>query len=282
MNKIQVCFITPTQYLDRYASRSDIHMSLAHLVLDDDKYANFYRAEGEAGKFIIMDNSAFELEEQGRGVAVDSIIEAAKKVGADEIVVPDILFDAEATIDSAKDFMSYIKKNHSDMLGYVKFMAVPQANNRKDWWHCYNELLDMPDITTIGLSKLSIPESFMGNHTEPLNVFKSRGHVVHQIITDNNMPSKFGKETHLLGSDNGGIFELWLYYYLKANEWIRSNDTSMPFVYGLHNFEINEGTQMVQDIIMEKLDFGYNRELSISQVQAIDHNFKMWEEIKCQ
>ena len=96
-------------------------------------------------------------------------------------------------------------------------------------------------------------------------------------------PRKYGKETHLLGSDNGGIFELWLYYTIKANEWIRSNDTSMPFVYGLNNYEINEGSQMIDEIVMEKLDFSYARALSLSQVTAIDHNFKMWEEVKkCQ
>jgi len=258
-------------------------MSLAHLVLADEKYANFYKAEGESGKFIIMDNSAFELEEQGRGVPLEDILSAAKKVGADEIVVPDILFDGDATVESAKDFMTYVKKFHPEMIGNVKFMAVPQASNKVEWWRCYNKLVNMKDITTIGLSKLSIPHAFLGQHDQPLNVFKSRAAVVAQMNQEMIEPRKYGKETHLLGSDNGGIFELWLYYTIKANEWIRSNDTSMPFVYGLNNYEINEGSQMIDEIVMEKLDFSYARALSLSQVTAIDHNFKMWEEVKkCQ
>ena len=38
----QFCIITPTAYCEPYASRSSMHLVLAHLVDTDEQYADFY------------------------------------------------------------------------------------------------------------------------------------------------------------------------------------------------------------------------------------------------
>tara|TARA_R100000234_G_scaffold114624_1_gene89940 strand:- start:118 stop:543 length:426 start_codon:yes stop_codon:yes gene_type:complete len=135
----------------------------------------------------------------------------------------------------------------------------------------------MKDINTIGLSKLSIPESFWGNHYEDFNCLKSRMHVVASMIADNNTPDTRGKETHLLGSDNGGPLELWFYQHAyQAQQWIRSNDTSMPFLYGMHESVIDEHRRTVDDIIMEKLNFNIPLLISTEQWNAINKNMRIW------
>ena len=105
--KIDVCFITSTPHLDSHAALSNRHMALAHLVLQDKKYAKFYK---NTMKYTIMDNSAFEFEEEGRGVPQDMVYKAAKKIIPDEICAIDILFDGPGTVDSVKDFCNYIRK----------------------------------------------------------------------------------------------------------------------------------------------------------------------------
>ena len=87
--KIDICMITSTPHLESHASWGDRHLCLAHMVLRDKKYADYYRS---SNKYLIMDNSAFEFEEEGRGVPQDLVYEAAKSVEPDELCAIDILF----------------------------------------------------------------------------------------------------------------------------------------------------------------------------------------------
>ena len=54
------CIITPTEYLGHFASQSQMHLVLAHLVDTNEAYADFYERDLS---FKIMDNGAFELGE---------------------------------------------------------------------------------------------------------------------------------------------------------------------------------------------------------------------------
>ena len=100
------------------------------------------------------------------------------------------------------------------------------------------------------------------------------------MINERNRPSDHGKETHLLGSDNGGPFEIWFYQQaLQAQDWIRSNDTSMPFVYGLNDVLIDGFKKTADHIIMDKLDFEYSKNLTLEQQTSINANFLLWRHL---
>ena len=266
--KIDICFITSTPHLESHAALSNRHMALAHLVLEDKEYARFYR---DTVKYTIMDNSAFEFEQEGRGVPQDMVYEAAKKIDADEIAAIDILFDGDATVDSVKDFTRYILHKDVGMFDNTKFMAIPQGKTADEWLDCYERLVVMPEIDVIGFSKLSVPESFVGNHHEDGNCTRGRIKCLDFLVDHKMTPDKFDKETHLLGSDNAGINEL-AYYYDNNYSFIRSNDTSMPFVYGYAGEKIEDG--FVDNIVMEKLDF--KKQLSHIEIQTVDDNFIAW------
>ena len=64
-NPIKFCHITPTYILDAFTKNNGAHLLLAHLVEQDETYANYY-ANLNDGKVKIMDNSAFEMFKQGR------------------------------------------------------------------------------------------------------------------------------------------------------------------------------------------------------------------------
>ena len=90
------CIITPTAYLEKYASLSDMHLVLAHLVDTDDNYADFYCSRNE---FKIMDNGAFEL---GESYDPDKLLALAYKCNAQAIVLPDYPFQpADKTIKAS-------------------------------------------------------------------------------------------------------------------------------------------------------------------------------------
>ena len=153
----------------------------------------------------------------------------------------------------------------------TKFMAIPQGKTADEWLDCYEELVQMREIDVIGLSKLSVPESFIGNHHEEGNCTRGRIKCIDFLVDHKMTPDKFKKETHLLGSDNAGV-DVLLYYYDNDYSFIRSNDTSMPFVYGYNGKKIKDGR--VSNIIMEKLDF--EKQLNHLEIQTVDDNFVTW------
>ena len=266
--KIDICFITSTPHLESHAALSNRHMALAHLVLGDKEYARFYR---DTTKFVIMDNSAFEFEQEGRGVPQEEVYKAAKLIDANEVAAIDILFNGVDTVDSVKDFLRYMKRKDEVYFDTTNFMAIPQGRTADEWLDCYEKLVTMDNIDTIGLSKLSVPQCFHGNHSDPDNCTKGRIKCIDFLVEHDMTPDKFGKDTHLLGSDNAGVTEL-AYYYNKNYNWIRSNDTSMPFVYGYNRQKIYKGK--TDNIIMEKLNF--NKQLSHLELQTVDDNFVTW------
>ena len=268
---IDICMITSTPHLESHANLGDRHLCLAHMVHKDKQYAEFYR---KSKKYLIMDNSAFEFEEEGRGVPQDLVLDAAKLVEPDEICAIDILFNGPDTVASVKDFMKYVQKKDPYRYDSTWFMAIPQGRTEDEWLDCYERLVRLEDIDVIGFSKLAVPESFVGNHHDAGNCTRGRIQCIDFLHEHKMTPDVFGKQMHLLGSDNAGVNELQ-YYYDQDYKFIRSNDTSMPFVYGYTGNEINDG--YVDDIVMEKLDF--NKVLTDDELKSVDHNFRQWKPI---
>ena len=86
--------ITPTAYLDLFASGRPFHLTLAHLVEQDDQYASWYSDRDTSRSLMpyvnVMDNSAFEMYKQSRPMYdAEKLIPMAKKVGADYVVMTD-------------------------------------------------------------------------------------------------------------------------------------------------------------------------------------------------
>ncbi len=102
----QFAHITPTEYLDLFASGRPFHLTLAHLVESDEIYASWYadRDFSLIPYVNIMDNSAFEMYKQGRPMYPSGkLIEMGQKVNADYIVMSDYPGQpAQVTIDAAK------------------------------------------------------------------------------------------------------------------------------------------------------------------------------------
>lgn len=211
-----VALIAPVPNLE-LTQLGDIHMVLTQLV-DNLQYRQFYKNES---KYKILDNGAFE----GTARHIEFIVVAAELVGANEIILPDIVYDCEATIDSAKSSLAWLRKHQ--LLGKYKTMAVPQADTESGWWHCFNELNQMEHIDVIGFSKLSCPKCFN------LSVANSRI-VIAMTINENGWWNK-DKEYHLLGSSHMAILEIDT---LRQYKQIRSIDTSAPIMFGNAGFDL--------------------------------------------
>lgn len=140
-----VCPIHVARELDSWYSLGDYQLLLAHDILNKpDEYGELFDSQKNipSKKYNktwfetkILDNSVIEL---GSSVDIDVIAEAASIVKATVIVLPDVLLDAKATVESclaALDTWTPVlqKKMGSQAWSY---MVVPQGNTPEEWAWC--------------------------------------------------------------------------------------------------------------------------------------------------
>jgi hypothetical protein len=86
----------PTKHLEELSPLMDADFSLAHLILEDKIYAEFYLQQAKAGRMVIMDNSMHELP---ASLSVGEILEAADRTKPSFVIPPDKLGDVKFTYD---------------------------------------------------------------------------------------------------------------------------------------------------------------------------------------
>jgi hypothetical protein len=125
---MKIAIITPIPDLDRYATEgSGIHLVLAHL-LGDPAYYEFYKERRAAGDYLILDNGAHE---HARPLKMPELLARAERLGAHEVVLPDVQTDSVATLHELMDALYYLRFEHGRVL--PKFMLVPQGSSFKTW-----------------------------------------------------------------------------------------------------------------------------------------------------
>ena len=139
---MELAVIAPKKHLLRYC-RTGYHLVLAHL-MDDSDYVKFYR-ESATG-YIILDNSVMEL---GEAVNVDFLEKAVMQFRPNELVLPDVPHDADATFRNAQMHAPYFKDKWPNM----KLMVVPQGKDLACWMKDFYRYLQIPEVDTIGIPK---------------------------------------------------------------------------------------------------------------------------------
>lgn len=237
------CIITPTAYLEKYASQSSMHLILAHLVDTDAAYAQFY-ADRHEDELKIMDNGAFEL---GQSYDPEKLIDLAIKCKADAIVLPDYPGQTQdKTIQAAIDWAPRIRE-----AGF-KTMFVPQSikGDAAGWIEAYewatvdNELIDI-----VGMSILGIPNALPHIHRAYARV------VMTAMLIDQGL-FNFKKHHHYLGLNAGPKLEIPSLINMGA---LGSCDSSNPVWAGICGSEYSENTDsfMTTSKISKHVDFNY-------------------------
>ncbi len=120
------------------------HFLLAQKVLKSRiEVSDFYRWRSSRGDHIIVDNGAPE----GEPISFDDLMHVATLVRATEIVLPDVLRDAETTLRLSTE---------PGVLRCVpprQRFVVPQGKTWEEWYYCLNELVKRCAPATIGVPK---------------------------------------------------------------------------------------------------------------------------------
>lgn len=121
---IDIAIIASTPYLQRLSAAGTIDMALTHLVLAQPAYAGFFQARTRAGITVVLDNSAYELQDTtGTGMAASPVLQARELTGAQIVVCQDVLFDGPATIITTQRFLDAAR--HQDTAGAARSGTWP-------------------------------------------------------------------------------------------------------------------------------------------------------------
>lgn len=253
------CVIAPTAYLTHYATQSNRHLVLAHLVSKDPAYAEFYRHRSLAGDFIIMDNGAFEL---GGSYAPEKLISLGQMCGADAIVLPDYPFQpSSVTVEAAEKWAPMIKD-----AGF-RTMFVPQSETGDidGWTRSYVWAGHNGDIDIVGMSILGIPNAMPHIPVPYARV------VMTQVLYSQGMFAA-GKYHHYLGLNASPNVELPSLLTLGA---LNSCDSSNPVWTGINGLKYNtvcDSYLPVSKKYIREVDFGEHLSKKLHIHQAIQHN----------
>lgn len=157
--------IIPTTPHLAMSSGQPYHLMLSHNLVDP-THREFYRQEQQRGAYLILDNSAHE---QRTGEKIERLLVQASQVGASEVVLPDTLFDADATVEGCRRSLEAIGtmlqvSREVDLRPKLpKFMIVPQGGSPDGLTRCLSQMVEMArewstqfdcrNSWTIGISK---------------------------------------------------------------------------------------------------------------------------------
>lgn len=206
--------------------------------LREPRYRNYYN---EAYGFKILDNG----EAEGMRMHPNELMKMATDLGADEVVVPDYLGDADKTIELALSFRKTMRKNPG-----FKFMAVAQGTKYVDYLKCLRSFADTESITTVGLPR---------NMCRTVGSKWARIAFIEMIVKE-----KFDErfEFHALGATP------WMREAVCLSELpVRSIDTSLPFVMALdkRSIQTDEYIERQPDFFVREPNH-YERELCLGNL----------------
>lgn len=264
-NKPEFCFITPTDYLGFAGIGTTTHLTLAHLVDTNLKYANYYQRCRNDGHYVIMDNSAYELKEP---YDTEKLIDLGHRCGANAIVLPDYPFqDSGVTIEAAKKYISDFKKD-----GFHTFF-VPQSrfNDAGDWFYAYEWAAKHPDIDIIGMSILGIPNAIPNIDPSFSRVVMTQRLIDAGIFEDE-------KHHHYLGLNAGPGLEIPSLLRMGA---LNSIDSSGPVWAALLGHKYTTDADSLQSVSKLKMpvDFHHKMTKDSATLNRITHNIDLTNEL---
>lgn len=146
-----VCPINVLKQMSSLAS-GDYHLLLAHDVADKPKEYRSFR-NGFHAMTVIMDNSVIEL---GGAVDLKVILKACTDVDCTTVVLPDVLLDGKATVESCKAALETWSPAFHPLWGNSRqrgFMYVPQGKTLKEFAASAEALAHHPDINFWGVPR---------------------------------------------------------------------------------------------------------------------------------
>jgi hypothetical protein len=214
-----LALIPPHEYALASINKDQTYLFLPQFLGDTD-YKEYVKTARNTARWTILDNGAFE------GATIDGLdlVSLASYYSIDEVVVPDVLGDAEATLRSLG---TLIEDLDPDEWHNRRYAVVVQGTSYDECCSFIDRVVMMKNTYALsGLKTFCIPKHLgkttYGNEITRSTIRLRLANYIHSKHTD-----RF--EVHFLGAMPNYIGEL---AHLQTYN-VRSVDTSMPYVYAL-------------------------------------------------
>ena len=119
---------------------SNLQMCLAQF-WERQEYREYFLERKELGDTIMLDNGAYEL---GKAVDLTLLLQAARELQPDILILPDELMNGKSTIKLVKEFIqTHLKDGLKTQLPNTEYMVVPQGASPEEWKNCLLALLSL-------------------------------------------------------------------------------------------------------------------------------------------
>lgn len=213
---MKIAHIVPTHFLGSLTAKHEYYLVLAHLVQDDTSYAEWHE---KVGGYKILDNGV----EEGEKIPLDVLVDAAKRIKATELVLPDVFEDGDATLASTELALGDPAIKALAETG-VKMAAVAHGKDRSSWIHCFDVLNADPRIHTVMIPKVLDKTWGYGGRFAACSYLQATRRITNK------------KDYHLLGVWTD---PLEVYLHSTYNKWIRGLDTALAFQAGYQEVSIS-------------------------------------------
>lgn len=160
----------PTSQLSAWKDLVDLDFVLAHKVLEDKAYAEFFRERG--ARELILDNSMHEL---GKPLPIADLVRAARLCRATHVIAPDQLGQPEWNLEQFQaTFKAFAReettvavalagRTHEERQRYIRatrnasMLCLPYRENRVDWFFDHRHAIELlhTRVHLLGVSDLS-------------------------------------------------------------------------------------------------------------------------------
>jgi hypothetical protein len=195
----------PKFWLDTLSPLCDGDFAIAHYVLEDEYYANFYRRQSELGRLVILDNGFHEL---GHPLSVPELVAAADRIKPSVVIAPDRLGDYRFGLDAFEELRHVLPAEYGvgavltgvspaeraeffmKTMKHCKMLCLPFREPRFEWFS--DLLLKIPKyiqwpprIHLLGVNELWELQAFR-------NLFDEMGIESKRTSVDTSKAIKFG------------------------------------------------------------------------------------------
>jgi hypothetical protein len=265
---MKVSHESPISILEISRTYNDFDYALVHLFEQYPDYYTFFKtARSLYNREVLLDNSIFEL---GKAFDSEKFYNAAVDIEPNMFIVPDVLEDADGTVESWQLF-----EDKADSLRnkfYTKAVGAVQGKIWKDLVDCYKFMSDSADMIAISFD-FSYYQTTGYGKSDLERYCSGRQRFITDLI--NSKVWDWSKPHHLLGCSLAKEFR----YYVDQNIYnIVSCDTSNPIVCALFGLKYdadyglsNKPTTKLADLI--------NHKVAADQLELIKYNTTMFKKI---
>lgn len=146
---MKVAHTVPFHMLSHIRSECCYHLALATHVINDPAYAYEYKRLSDRGAYIILDNGEAEMNsgELTERIPFEQVVAAADTIGADEICMPDVFKDYQATMTLLAKTMSF------QLVPPRRRMFIPQGETPREWLECLDLMAKHWECRSFGIPK---------------------------------------------------------------------------------------------------------------------------------